>query len=120
MPTRFSSRSGPVHARSVPASRRTAYSSGDSSSRHCSSVFCTRAVIVRSCHGHTLDRWDTDGNIRFMDDVRLLDEVLAKAATLIGNVKEDQWELPTPCPDYDVKALVGHMVGWAQVFASAA
>jgi uncharacterized protein (TIGR03086 family) len=55
-----------------------------------------------------------------MDDLTLLDEVLAKAATLIGNVNEDQWGLPTPCPDYDVKALVGHMVGWAQVFASAA
>ena len=31
----------PVNARSVPACRSTAYSSGLSSSRHCSSVFCT-------------------------------------------------------------------------------
>src|SRR3954454_7539792 len=41
MPTVLVSTYSPVHGRSVPASRRTAYSSGDSWARHSSSLLTT-------------------------------------------------------------------------------
>jgi uncharacterized protein (TIGR03086 family) len=53
------------------------------------------------------------------DDITLLEGVLAKTGDVIDGVGDDQWDLPTPCPDYDVDALVSHIVGWVQVFASA-
>lgn len=30
--------------------------------------------------------------------------------TLVAAVRDDQWHLPTPCSEWDVKALVNHMV----------
>ena len=51
-----------------------------------------------------------------MDEPTLLAGVLSKTGTLIAGVRDDQWSLPTPCPDYDVRALVNHMLGWVQVF----
>lgn len=32
-------------------------------------------------------------------------------ATAVRTVGDDQWELPTPCADWDVRALVNHVVG---------
>ena len=29
----------------------------------------------------------------------------------LGGVSDDQWDLPTPCTDWDVRALVNHVVG---------
>ena len=55
-----------------------------------------------------------------MDDVTLLRGVLGKTADLVDAVPDDAWERRTPCPDYDVRALVGHIVGWSEVFAAAA
>ena len=51
-----------------------------------------------------------------MDEPTLLAGVLTKTGDLIAGVRDDQWDLPTPCPEYDVRALVDHMVGWVQVF----
>lgn len=33
------------------------------------------------------------------------------AATIVAGVRPEQLGLPTPCPDYDVAALVDHLVG---------
>lgn len=55
-----------------------------------------------------------------MADVDLLEGVLAKTGDLVGGAGESQWERPTPCPQYDVRALISHIVGWAQVFAASA
>jgi uncharacterized protein (TIGR03086 family) len=55
-----------------------------------------------------------------MDDVDLLESILTKTARLMAEVGPDERMRPTPCPDYDVRTLVNHMAGWAQVFAAAA
>ncbi|HEX7276558.1 MAG TPA: maleylpyruvate isomerase family mycothiol-dependent enzyme, partial [Acidimicrobiales bacterium] len=55
-----------------------------------------------------------------MDEIELLRGVLSGTEKLIGGVGDDQWDQPTPCPDYDVGALVDHILGWARVFASGA
>jgi uncharacterized protein (TIGR03086 family) len=58
--------------------------------------------------------------MRRMSDVDVLDSVLDKTAGLIGNVRPEQHGDPTPCPEYDVRTLVNHMVGWLQAFAAGA
>lgn len=55
-----------------------------------------------------------------MDDFALLDSVMGKTADVMAGVHDDQWTQPTPCPDFDVRALMSHMAGWVQLFAAAA
>jgi uncharacterized protein (TIGR03086 family) len=55
-----------------------------------------------------------------VDEIELLDGVLAKTGGIIASVRTDQLQGPTPCPDYSVGQLVDHIVGWVQVFAGAA
>lgn len=54
------------------------------------------------------------------DGIALLDGVMTKTAALVSGVARTDWPKPTPCPDYDVGALLGHLCGWVQVFAAAA
>ena len=54
-----------------------------------------------------------------MDDVEVLAGVLAKDAALLAGVRAEQLAAPTPCPEYNVQALVNHLVGWLPVFAAA-
>jgi uncharacterized protein (TIGR03086 family) len=46
-----------------------------------------------------------------------LHEMMAKAATsaaaVARNVKPDQLAAPTPCPDWDVRTLVNHLMFWS-------
>lgn len=43
-------------------------------------------------------------------------ELMAKAATptvaMVRNIKADQLDAPTPCPEYDVRGLVNHLLFW--------
>ena len=55
-----------------------------------------------------------------MDEIELLRGVLAGTGDVIEGVGDDQWGLPTPCPDYDVSTLVDHILGWAEPFAAGA
>lgn len=55
-----------------------------------------------------------------MDDITLLRGVLTKTTALVDAVPPEALDRRTPCPDYDVRALLGHMVGWAEVFGTAA
>jgi uncharacterized protein (TIGR03086 family) len=44
--------------------------------------------------------------------------VLADLADVAQMVTERQRSLPTPCTEYDVAALTGHVVGWLENFAA--
>ena len=55
-----------------------------------------------------------------MDDLELLERVLDKTGAVVAGVTPDQYGDPTPCPDYDVRALVNHITGWVQSFAAGA
>ncbi len=55
-----------------------------------------------------------------MSDIDVLESVLAKDTALLAGVTDDQLGGATPCPDYDVRTLVNHIVGWAKVFAAGA
>jgi uncharacterized protein (TIGR03086 family) len=55
-----------------------------------------------------------------MDDFDLLSDVLHKTGDIVAAVRDDQLELPTPCPEYDVAMLRNHIVAWAQVFEAGA
>ncbi|GAA4235012.1 TIGR03086 family metal-binding protein [Streptosporangium album] len=41
---------------------------------------------------------------------------MSKTGDVIEGVGADQLSLPTPCDDYDVQALLNHIVGWLLVF----
>jgi uncharacterized protein (TIGR03086 family) len=49
--------------------------------------------------------------------IQHLDSVLTTTARLMAGVGDGQRHLPTPCPDYDVDALRGHIADSADRFA---
>jgi uncharacterized protein (TIGR03086 family) len=53
-------------------------------------------------------------------DLSLLEGVLEKLEGLLAGVRPDQRALPTPCKEWDVGALEGHLVGWLRYFAAKA
>jgi uncharacterized protein (TIGR03086 family) len=55
-----------------------------------------------------------------VDEIQLLEGVLAGTAEVIEGVADDQWRMPTPCPEYSVEGLVDHIIGWAQLFEAGA
>lgn len=52
------------------------------------------------------------------DDVEVLENVLKKDSALLAGVRAEQLSAPTPCAEYDVRALVNHIVGGLQMFAA--
>jgi uncharacterized protein (TIGR03086 family) len=51
------------------------------------------------------------------DPVAELEEALELSGRLVAEVKPDQWELPTPCTEWNVRQLVDHLVLGHQLFA---
>jgi uncharacterized protein (TIGR03086 family) len=51
--------------------------------------------------------------------VEQLESVHATMQPLVAAVGSDQWSAPTPCADWDVRALLTHVVGGNRVFAAA-
>jgi uncharacterized protein (TIGR03086 family) len=54
------------------------------------------------------------------EDIDLLESVLDKTAGVVEGVPADAGARPTPCPSYDVAALVEHIVTWMGIFAESA
>jgi uncharacterized protein (TIGR03086 family) len=46
-----------------------------------------------------------------MDLIDDLEQTFDHAHDVIGNVRADQYDAPTPCPDWAVRDLLGHMIG---------
>lgn len=55
-----------------------------------------------------------------MREFDLLSGILTKTGDVVAGVAPDQLDAPTPLPDYDVRTLVDHLVGWIQSFAASA
>jgi uncharacterized protein (TIGR03086 family) len=55
-----------------------------------------------------------------MGDIDVLESALAKESALVAAVRPEQLGDPTPCPEYDVRALLDHVVGWLRQFAAGA
>ncbi|WP_185911415.1 MULTISPECIES: TIGR03086 family metal-binding protein [Streptomyces] len=53
-------------------------------------------------------------------DIQLLEKALTHTAQLLGNTTPGQYGLPTPCDDFDVRALANHMVAGNPYFATLA
>jgi uncharacterized protein (TIGR03086 family) len=47
-----------------------------------------------------------------------LSRSLAAVGDLISKVQPEQWTAPTPCPDWTVRQVVGHLVGMNRVFTA--
>jgi uncharacterized protein (TIGR03086 family) len=48
-----------------------------------------------------------------MSAVELHGQAARRFGSVIAGVRDEQWTLPTPCDEWDVKALVNHVVGEA-------
>lgn len=48
-----------------------------------------------------------------------LPEVLTQLAELLAQISPERYDAPTPCPDFDVRALRAHILGWLEYFAGA-
>lgn len=49
----------------------------------------------------------------------LLQGVFDRTERVLAGIGDGQWQRPTPCPDYDVGTLAGHLVEFLQTFAAA-
>jgi uncharacterized protein (TIGR03086 family) len=52
-----------------------------------------------------------------VDDVATMEKVVAETNRVISGIEPDQLDNPTPCPDWDVRALLNHVTGGSDMFA---
>jgi uncharacterized protein (TIGR03086 family) len=50
-----------------------------------------------------------------MDATVLMAKAAAETAAVVRAVRRDQLDLPTPCPDWNVRTVLNHMTLWAAV-----
>jgi uncharacterized protein (TIGR03086 family) len=51
------------------------------------------------------------------DDLATMQKVVAEANRVVGGITPDQLDQPTPCADWDVRALLNHVTGGSDMFA---
>jgi uncharacterized protein (TIGR03086 family) len=49
-----------------------------------------------------------------MDAMDALDTSAERVVELVGQVEPEQWDNPTPCTEWNVRTLVGHLIGSMQ------
>jgi uncharacterized protein (TIGR03086 family) len=54
-----------------------------------------------------------------MDSIAMCQRTLDAAGKVIGSVKQDDMARPTPCSEWNVRALINHMIGVNHAFARA-
>ncbi|GAA4919349.1 uncharacterized protein (TIGR03086 family) [Stackebrandtia albiflava] len=52
---------------------------------------------------------ESAGVVRFDDPLPAFDSVVSYVTATIGRIGDDQWDDPTPCEEWDVRYLVGHL-----------
>src|SRR5207237_9191284 len=55
-----------------------------------------------------------------MEPINLFLRAIDQTGRIVAGVKPDQLGLPTPCAEWDVRALLNHTIGAAQMFSDAA
>jgi uncharacterized protein (TIGR03086 family) len=55
-----------------------------------------------------------------MDLIKLHDRALEATTSIVANVDTSQFGAPTPCPEFDVRALLNHMIGGNFLFVKVA
>lgn len=55
-----------------------------------------------------------------LDPVEAHDRALEATAAIVAAINPGQLDLPTPCADFDVRALLGHLVGGNRRFVAVA
>ena len=53
------------------------------------------------------------------DPIGLLASALDATGRVLASIREDQWTLPTPCTEWTVRELAGHLVNGNDLFTSA-
>jgi uncharacterized protein (TIGR03086 family) len=79
----------------------------------------TSAADVRSRYAAAMA---SSGLIRFpyrMATIEQLADALNRTGRLVAGIHDDQWGNPTPCSEWDVRALVNHVVNGTTAAASA-
>jgi uncharacterized protein (TIGR03086 family) len=51
-----------------------------------------------------------------MDAMDALDAIGKRNVELVAQVKPEQWDDPTPCPEWNVRTLVGHLIAGRYVY----
>jgi uncharacterized protein (TIGR03086 family) len=51
-----------------------------------------------------------------VDAMDALDAVDKRTVDLVAQVKPEQWDDPTPCPEWSVRTLVGHLIAGRHVY----
>lgn len=46
-----------------------------------------------------------------MDPIAVLEQAVGQTRRIVANVSPDEYELPTPCAEWDVRALLNHLLG---------
>ena len=53
-------------------------------------------------------------------DVAMYERALKRTRKVVAGTRRDQFDQPTPCPDWDVHALLNHIIGGCLSFAAGA
>ena len=53
------------------------------------------------------------------DPVTLLEQIYDHTESVLAEIGPDQYELPTPCTEWNVRELVNHVIGSVHFMASA-